>query len=40
MQKVVLDKKNEMYKNNIDCMKNIINFCKRKKSKINTYFFN
>ena len=28
------NKKNEMYKNNIDCMKNIINFCKIKKSKL------
>ena len=28
------NKKNEMYKNNIDCMKNIINFCKVKKSKL------
>ena len=27
-------KKNEMYKNNIDCMKNIINFCKKKKAKL------
>ena len=27
------NKKNEMYKNNIECMKNIINFCKIKKSK-------
>ena len=27
-------KKNEMYKNNIDCMKNIIDFCKKKKSKL------
>jgi len=27
-------KKNEMYKNNIDCMKNIINFCKQKKAKL------
>ena len=28
------NKKNEMYKNNIECMKNIINFCKIKKSKL------
>ena len=28
------NKKNEMYKNNIECMKNIINFCKVKKSKL------
>ena len=28
------DSKNEMYKNNISCMKNIINFCKKKKSKL------
>ncbi len=28
------DKKNEMYKNNIDCMKNIISFCKIKKAKL------
>jgi UDP-glucose 4-epimerase len=28
------DKKNEMYKNNIECMKNIINFCQIKKSKL------
>ena len=28
------DKKSEMYKNNIECMKNIINFCKKKKSKL------
>jgi nucleoside-diphosphate-sugar epimerase len=28
------DKKSEMYKNNIECMKNIINFCKIKKSKL------
>ena len=27
-------KKNEMYKNNIDCMKNIIDFFKKKKSKL------
>jgi len=27
-------KKNEMFKNNIDCMKNIINFCKKKKAKL------
>ena len=28
------NKKNEMYRNNIECMKNIINFCKIKKSKL------
>ena len=28
------NKKNEMYKNNIECMKNIINFCQIKKSKL------
>ena len=28
------NKKNEMYKNNIECMKNIINFCKAKKTKL------
>ena len=28
------DKKNEMYKNNIDCMNNVISFCKRKKTKL------
>ncbi len=28
------DKKNEMYKNNINCMKNIINFCKKKNAKL------
>lgn len=28
------DKKSEMYKNNIDCMKNIITFCKQKKAKL------
>ena len=28
------NKKSEMYKNNIDCMKNIINFCKQKKAKL------
>ena len=28
------DKKNEMYKNNIDCMKNIINFCIKKNAKL------
>lgn len=28
------DKKSEMYKNNIDCMKNIIDFCKQKKAKL------
>ena len=28
------NKKDEMYKNNIECMKNIINFCKVKKSKL------
>jgi UDP-glucose 4-epimerase len=28
------DKKNEMYKNNIDCMKNIIDFCIKKKTKL------
>ena len=28
------NKKNEMYKNNIECMKNIIKFCKIKKSKL------
>ena len=28
------DKKNEMYKNNIDCMNNVISFCKRKKAKL------
>ena len=28
------NKKKEMYKNNILCMKNIINFCKRNKSKL------
>ena len=28
------NKKNEMYKNNIECMKKIINFCKIKKSKL------
>ena len=27
-------KKNEMYKNNINCMKNIINFCKKRKAKL------
>ena len=34
------NKKNEMYKNNIDCMKNIIEFSKKKKIKVNTHFFN
>ena len=28
------NKKNEMYKNNIDCMNNVISFCKRKKAKL------
>ena len=28
------NKKKEMYKNNINCMKNIINFCKNKKAKL------
>ena len=28
------EKKNEMYKNNIDCMNNVISFCKRKKTKL------
>lgn len=28
------NKKKEMYKNNINCMKNIINFCKSKKAKL------
>jgi nucleoside-diphosphate-sugar epimerase len=28
------NKKKEMYKNNIDCMKNIINFCKKRKAKL------
>jgi nucleoside-diphosphate-sugar epimerase len=28
------NKKSEMYKNNIDCMKNIINFCKKTKAKL------
>ena len=28
------DKKNEMYRNNIGCLKNIINFCKKNKSKL------
>ncbi len=28
------NKKNEMYRNNIDCMKNIINFCKKRKAKL------
>jgi len=28
------DKKNEMYKNNIDCMNNVISFCRRKKTKL------
>ena len=28
------DKKNKMYKNNIDCMNNVISFCKRKKAKL------
>ncbi len=28
------DKKQEMYTNNLNCMKNIINFCKKKKSKL------
>tara|TARA_B100001057_G_scaffold477564_1_gene546916 strand:+ start:22 stop:945 length:924 start_codon:yes stop_codon:yes gene_type:complete len=27
-------KENEMYKNNIDCLKNVIDFCKKKKSKL------
>lgn len=27
-------KKKEMYKNNIDCMKNVINFCKKRKAKL------
>ena len=28
------NKKKEMYKNNIDCMKNIISFCKKKRAKL------
>jgi len=28
------NKKSEMYRNNIDCMKNIINFCKKRKAKL------
>ena len=28
------DKKNEMYRNNIDCMKNIINFCIKRNAKL------
>jgi UDP-glucose 4-epimerase len=28
------DKKNEMYRNNIGCLKNIINFCKKNKTKL------
>ena len=28
------EKKNEMYKNNISCMKNVINFCKANKCKL------
>lgn len=31
---VSFSKKNEMYKNNIDCMKNVIDFCKKKKAKL------
>ena len=27
-------KKKEMYKNNVDCMKNVINFCKKRKAKL------
>ena len=34
MLQVVLTKKKEMYRNNLTCMKNIINFCIKKKSKL------
>ena len=27
-------KKDEMYKNNLMCMKNVINFCKKRKAKL------
>ena len=31
---ISFQKKKEMYKNNIDCMKNVINFCIKNKSKL------
>ena len=34
MLKKVLEKKNKMYENNIECLKTVINFCKKRKAKL------